>query len=410
MKRFFVYFRLQLKRYSRTYPAVLMVSLLLFAGLASLAVMFIGQNSSSDSKSRIPVGVVGDFESNSLGVGLKALQAMDSTKYSLELVELDSEEKAIQRLNAGEITCYVLVPENFVHSIMSGDNIPLRFVMPKSTASIGTLLIGDVAKSVSAVITSTQNGIYAASDYAEDIGRYSAYRKKWQELELGYVDLVLSRSNITATEIIGVGDRLDFSSYYFCGILVLFIMLFGISCSHTLSVQNTSLLRLLNSRGTKTTAVVLAEYLAYFVTAQLTVTVIVAVLCAVTGYVGIDIPVLGGADFFSGIWLSLLLVPVVAMLASLQYLLSQLAADIVSGILLQFAVFVGMGYISGCFYPDYFFPEVVQRLSSVLPSGIAFDYAAGVLSSGVAAVLIVGCAGYVLAFLALSVLVKRIRR
>ena len=43
----------------------------------------------------------------------------------------------------------------------------------------------------------------------------------------------------------------------------------------------------------------------------------------------------------------------------------------VSGVLLQFLCAVGMGYMTGCIYPSYFFPEGVQRVGAFLPSGAA---------------------------------------
>ena len=33
-----------------------------------------------------------------------------------------------------------------------------------------------------------------------------------------------------------------------------------------------------------------------------------------------------------------------------------------------------MGYVSGYFYPKTFFPEIVQKIGEIIPSGVAFSY------------------------------------
>ena len=68
------------------------------------------------------------------------------------------------------------------------------------------------------------------------------------------------------------------------------------------------------------------------------------------------------------------LMPVVFFIAAFSYLLYNLAGDLVSGVLLQLVIGVAMCFISGCFYPVYFFPVSVQKTARFLPAAIAREH------------------------------------
>ena len=61
------------------------------------------------------------------------------------------------------------------------------------------------------------------------------------------------------------------------------------------------------------------------------------------------------------------------LIFSISFLLWELVPDTVNGVLLQFITAVGIGYVSGCFYPSRLFPEAVQSFASVLPTGVALS-------------------------------------
>ena len=57
----------------------------------------------------------------------------------------------------------------------------------------------------------------------------------------------------------------------------------------------------------------------------------------------------------------------------MQFAVYELTFGIISGVLAQFVLAAALGYISGCFYPYYMFPQSIQTVASVLPSGITFE-------------------------------------
>jgi len=51
-----------------------------------------------------------------------------------------------------------------------------------------------------------------------------------------------------------------------------------------------------------------------------------------------------------------------------------------AAILAQVLIIVVLGYVSGCFYPESFFPEAVNRIAKALPIGAGFSFVKGLLA------------------------------
>ena len=94
------------------------------------------------------------------------------------------------------------------------------------------------------------------------------------------------------------------------------------------------------------------------------------------------------------------------MVASFSFLLYELTADLISGVLLQFFVTLCLCFISGCLYPNFFFPEIVQKIAAVLPAGIARMQLAGCITGEISPHLTQGLLGYSVMFLAIALLIR----
>ena len=84
--------------------------------------------------------------------------------------------------------------------------------------------------------------------------------------------------------------------------------------------------------------------------------------------------------------------------SSMQFFLYEATEGVISGVLLQFLVAVGMGYVAGCMYPSNFFPESLQRFGALTPAGAAKSFigslAAGGFRTGAFVILVVCFLGF----------------
>ncbi len=378
MKKTFAYFYLQVKRSARFFFFVFIISLAICLTLGCILNTLINLDTSSEKNRKLSIGIVGDASDSYLGFGISAIQSLDSSRYSVELVEME-EEEASKKLLRGEITAYIIIPEDFVDTALKGNIQSIPYVTTGASADIATLFKDEILEVVSCIFVESQKGIFGLQNSLEEY--HPDYPWEWIDgLTVEYFSLILNRSCVFDTEIIGVSDSLSFSGYMFCGIIVLLMMLCGIPCCSLLIKTDMALPKLLNANRQNALIQVLGEYFAYFLMMLLNFTVILGVTVAA---VGSNASFIFGAAEINFSWFVLLilhLIPVIFAITALQFLLYELSSGIAGGVLLQFLATIGLAYVSGCFYPINFFPESIQAVSKFIPLGIARSYLSGFLS------------------------------
>ena len=361
------YFRTQLRCMLRALPAVLLLSLLLFFATASISAALLRTDAASEERRVVMVGIVGDTEGSYLGFGFAVLTSLDSSRFSINFIETDLTE-AEEALRRGELDGYLLIPDGFVSSIVNGTNKPIAFFTPEDADAVGTLLMQDVAKVVSALITESQSAMFGFERYVWSHAPKEAEALS-NRLNLQYITAILTRQNASSVELLGISDGLDTVSYYLCAGVTLFLLLLGLSCCFLFVRSSYALPRMLAARGTGAMRQVFSEICCCFFLFlfALAVLILPAGLLASSGN-GIVSGITPAElfRFFIGA------MPAAAALAAMQFFLFECTSGIVGAALLQFAVGIGSAYLSGCFYPSYFFPEPLQRVAALTPAGVAF--------------------------------------
>ena len=116
----------------------------------------------------------------------------------------------------------------------------------------------------------TQDAVYGTQSLAED---RLPNMKSWQAGDgLGelYIDQVLHRADLFETEVIHTPTGIDLAKSLLCGVLVLFLMLWGITASGVFARREQELGGMLYARGMGAGEQVLAELCAYLALLLLT--------------------------------------------------------------------------------------------------------------------------------------------
>ena len=364
MRNFLAYLRLCIKKASKSFLAVTLTVLILAGLLALCATVMINTDKNDVSRQKVKIGVAGDTEGTHLGLGFEAIAQADEISFSVDFIEMTPEE-AEMALAEFEISAYVLVPPNYVSSMVKGEDAVLIFVMSKSSADISAVLMSEVAQVLSPLVTDSESGIYAMMDYGYD-NDADGMADKITRLNLKYITEILDRSSAFEMRNLGI-DTLSTAEYYVCGIITFFLLIFSVACCPLFADKNLPLGRLLVSKGTKVWQISACEYLSYLAVLFLSVTLLSVgggVICQKIDF-GID------PSFAFGLPMSLF--PCILMISAMQFAVYELTFGIISGVLAQFVLAAALGYISGCFYPYYMFPQSIQTVASVLPSGITFE-------------------------------------
>lgn len=391
------YFYLQLKRLLRYLPGALCVVLVLLLALSvALSVMVSGEKA-DDQKVRI--AFVGTAEDSILQMGLVTLRSFDSTQFSLELVELDTEETARQQLKAGSLAAYIVIPDGFMEEALNGNIQPLKFVSTTGSSGLVTIFKEEVSQVISGVLLDSQKGVYGMQQAMadNDIGGRGE-QMTW--LALRYAEYVLARDRVYRVDTLGIGDALGLTEYLVCGLSVLLLHLCCLPFAPLLIRRDLSLARMLSARGKGAGLQALCELAVYglglFAVAALTLGAAACIPAA-----GLE-----AKDAAALLWQ---LLPVLVYVAAFSFLLYTVSGDLIGGVLLQFFLSAALCFVSGCLYPVYFFPAAVQRIADYLPAGVARRCLAGFFTGERDAVPLLLGYGAVFCALAVWVRVQRVK-
>lgn len=375
MKRTAAYFLAQLKRAARLLPGQILADIAVCFCAGALVCLLIAQGVFAAEGTRYRIGMVGNLSDSYLGFGIAAVQEMDDSRFMIELVPM-SEQEADEAFRRGELYAVMRVPEGLMESIVYGKNDKfVTYTAMQGQQGLGTMVMGEITDVASMLVTCSQSAIYAMQRVLSEQGRGDEIGWETDKLNLALIQMVLSRGEFGEVEVLGYGDGLSLELYYFCGAVLLFLLLSGLLNSALFVHRKIALYSFLKARGVGAFRQVLGEYLAYL----LLVLAGLLTLCLPLGF-GLARGLLaipewegmGAAPFFAFLPA---LFPVAAMFAALQFFLFEAADGIVNGILLQLICGIGMGYLSGYFYPSAFFPETMRALGDFLPSGAAARFA-----------------------------------
>ncbi len=377
-----IFFKLHLKRAFKIYPAILLITILAVAAIGVAAVGLISDTQNGEARQKISVAIVGGIKDTHFGIGINMLENFDSSRFFVEFPRM-TEEEAIKALKRNEIKGYVYIPEEFVRGVYYGDNIPAKYVISDGPEGFGTAISAEVLKVVSNLVVETQNGSYSLRDVAKRIKQTKGIGKKVNSMNFSYIEFILSRNTAIETQFVGVTDSISLSGYYVCGIITFFLLIWGISCNKLLSGRNLALSRSLQSSGLKISLQLFAEYISFLCITFLTLMLFAMLIGIITAGNSFGIREFDDNSVFGCISFSFRMLPVIIMFTAMHKALYELFQNSVSSIIVQFLIAVGLGYASGCFYPIYFFPSLVQKISMLLPSGAGFSYLRKLMSHSI---------------------------
>lgn len=357
----------QLKRLLRYLPGALCALLVLALGL-SLALGAMTQR--DDQKVRIAtVGTMGD---EFLQMGLSALRSFDSTQFTLELVEAETEAAAREALTRGELAAYMVVPENFLNDAFNGIIHPIKLVTTAGSAGLVSIFKEEVSAVISDLLLHSQKGVYGMQQAMADNG-IGGRGEQMTMLALKYAEYIIARDRVYRVLELGAGNGLPLSDYLVCGLTVVLLSLCCLPFAPMVIRRDHAVARMLESKGRPAWAQALLEFFVYCLG-----------ILAVTAAVSVAVKDIAAFGFIR-------LLPVAVTVAALSFMLYALANDLIGGVLLQFFLWLDMCFVSGCMYPVYFFPVAVQRLAAFLPTGMARAYLAGAYTGEGGVLPLLGC-------------------
>ena len=116
------------------------------------------------------------------------------------------EEDALAALERGEVTAVLVLPEDFIHGVMWGDNPDLRLIVA-GDRPLESLLLLWVGQSACDILSAFQSGVYAVLDlYEETLPPGLTRDQVVRDINLQYINLALNRGSLfQSREILATG-------------------------------------------------------------------------------------------------------------------------------------------------------------------------------------------------------------
>ncbi len=356
------YFGIQLKRLWRVMPIALWVMALLFGGVYLVYQGVVAQWTQSSSLQKMDIATVGTNTDPVLQMGLDAVKQIDSSSMSINFVDMD-EEQAVKALQAGTVKAYIVFPQSFLHNAYQGVIEPLRFVSTAASENIVSMVKDELTSALATIVISSEQAAFAVGDALADLGYDSgAQYDHINSMAIRLAAQVLGRDEIYTLEELGISAGLNFEQYMLCGLSVVFLFLMALPFVSIFVKNDFSLEQLLMSKRLSSLEQTVCELLAY--------TLFLYVLSVLL------LPLIGSVSLGAILYL----VPITFCTAAISYLIYSLSKELISGVLLQMVVTVALCFVSGCFYPVYFFPVSVQEIAGYLPAGVARLHISGLIT------------------------------
>ena len=399
------YFRLQLKRYFRLLPVVLILSALMISITGVTLYGILSQQTDDEMNSLVNIGVVGDYEDTYFNMAINALSDFDSSRFSVKIKTIDDEKSASDMLRRGDIAAYVVFPDDFIRRAIHGDFQKVTCVTASGATDFGTQVTNELMKIAMELVVNFQKTVYGFQQAAADNGLDDkTVHDLGKDVALESVRIIMDRESAYEITEIGTSGEDSIKDSLISGVIILLLMLWGITCCTIFSSKNRPLRSLMSSKGFGAAKQVLCEYTAYLTLMIVTLAFFSLLVVLISKLLPLSMIT---DQFDYSLILPGILLPVIAI-SAIQFFLYEIAGGTVPGILLQFFFALSTGYICGCIYPSYMFPKALQKITRFLPAWSCRIYLDELLSGRTSLMTVAFIAAFLIAFILLSVLVRQI--
>ena len=369
--------------------------ILITAALVSF--IAISLDDSKEEEQKINVGIVGDPKDSYIGMGITALDRLDSSRYSIEFVKL-SEKEAKQNLEKSQIAGYIIITDEFLEALGRGEHEKLKFVS-RYNPGLADSILKEITDVVSVTLFNSERAIYAMQDFVIEKNK-PGLNDITVDMNKVFINNVFSRNKMYDIQVMDYYRELDVKSYYISAMFALFITLSGIGLSLLLIKRDMELYKILESKGFSFVYQVITEFLVAFIYMCMSLVLPFAVLVLLYNFDHMDVEPLS---------LLMASLPLVAVMTSIYQLLYELISDLIAAISTSFVCMLSMAYLSGVFYPANFFTDRLKVLIEFLPINLGLEVMRGLFLSEPESkgILLLLC--YTLVAVILSIVIRRIR-
>lgn len=408
MKTLLQYIYLETKRMLSSLPGICIGSLFMLTLIAGFLFICHINDKNSREKEPVTIAVVADEEEPFVDWIISTVSSIEKTKDTFQFKRL-SEEKANKQLEEEKISIIFIIPKDYIRSIVNGTNKHVTIRFAKGQTTIVSFLLRQLSEAASSFILNSEAGIYSMQEYYR-IHHLTNAKKDELTLNLQYIKEIAELGQGVQAEEIETKSSYSLISVYTVSAIILFLFLWGLTCSNILTSQTKAFQNQLWLNGINIPLQILARSVAFCITCiiNLIVIFVAAGIVMITMDLKLEHTLL---DSISGLWIfALMLLPVLLLTSAYIQMVYEITEDSMGGILFLFFSIMIMGLFSGCFYPLNYLPKIIQKTAKVLPVYQGCQYSLAILHKSFNFTAMIILLMESICFYGITILTRHIRR
>ena len=357
------FFFAQIHKALRFFPHMLIgiCILAILGGVLCFSTMQLFGNSANGESDTVSVGLVTNHNEAYLDFAMDLVTQMNSIKTHFSFVYVE-EADGMRMLENGEIVALMILPDHVMEGILSGSNAHARVILSKKDP-LSSILMQEIAKSASALITSSQSDIYSAADLYQTYDVYDHVQAAFDTLNLQTLRYALSRNALFRPRTVSATGSIHYSIYYLCSAFLFILLCSGISYILFFHRGSKDLRLKMQSAGLHSVSLSLPAFVSTFMYQGF--------VCILL-YIGVAIYFTSLGVFTPDVALSILVLILILQFASSSFLFMLLSLSPASptSVIILFLLTGVLMLGSGCFVPLAFLPAGIRLLSAYLPTSL----------------------------------------
>lgn len=366
---------MEYKRAAVMLPSILRRAMILAAVCLTAAGMIAfcaGILQSHEEEPKLRIGYTAE-KSRVVDLAVSYVQNMESVK-SICRLEAVTEHEGKQLLESGELSAWIVLPEDIIHEILSGSNAPAIVYLPGTGNAIsgggmyavGSMLFEELASAGMGMLGTAQAEIYASAailqELAKDYMTDDFLQFMYDDINRLNLEIVAGREKLFRTRTLSLTENNTYAVYYGSALFAIYVLLaglfFGNFCKRS-GLQQTMLSRRIGvGYVVQLTARCLAGNL---------LALIVSLLPFLLFFIPQVNNILSVTVSFAGMISLLLIIIFVTIYYMMIYQIIEKreSALVVTGVLA-----VLQAYLSGCLIPSVLLPKAVIAIGKLLPAAM----------------------------------------
>ena len=328
---------------------ILFFALVFIAGICSLVIYKIAEEQFSEEEVQLNIGLLNLDKSKECEATLDFVFNIPEIRNGYNFIEVESEQEGLNLVNNDEIYSFVILPENFMYSLFTGENASPTIIKSPSP-SFQTKLSSELMQILVWAMQDTQSGIYTATDFTRKYNVKIDEEFIWDSNYVFIKEVMFRKMwfNITDLEFEKV---LPIDIHYALALGLFFMLISSAIFYYELNIGRDFLvLKQLKSTSKAHIYLRLSQILLVFM-------LYFIILIAISIGLGGEITV---ASFLS-------ILNAAVLFMATQLLIFSIFSQYITAVFINIMIQVCSLFLAGGILPTLFLPDIVQKFSYISP-------------------------------------------